>query len=207
MNDTVGAMAENPKLVVNVGCGATLKLTRSPLFEDWRQLRVDIEKSVDPDVVADLTDLSPIRDNVADAVWASHCIEHLYRHQVGAAFNEFYRITAADGFIVVLVPDLQAVAEKITDDKFEEPVYDAPAGSISAFDMFYGFGAAIAQGHTSMAHKCGFTPSALVNLLNQTRFAEYAIRRLPSLELAVVARKTLGTPETGCEALLQALAL
>ncbi len=58
-----------------------------------------------------------------------------------------------------------------------------------------------------MAHKCGFTPTGLVNLMNETGFAEYAIRRLPTLELAVVARKTLGTEETNCEALLQALDL
>ena len=198
---------ERQKLVVNVGCGPVRQLTRSPLFASWRQLRVDIDESVDPDIIADLTDLSPIRDDIADAVWSSHCVEHLYRHQVRGAVAEFYRILGEDGFMVMLVPDLQAVAENIVEDKFDEPIYNAPAGSVSAHDMFYGFGMAIAGGQTSMAHKCGFTPTGLVNLMNESQFAEYAIRRLPSLELALVARKTLGTEETNCEALLQALAL
>ncbi len=65
---------ERQKLVVNVGCGPARQLTRSPLFEGWRHLRVDIDESVDPDIIADLTDLSPIRDNIADAVWSSHCV-------------------------------------------------------------------------------------------------------------------------------------
>jgi SAM-dependent methyltransferase len=209
MSDTTqpSVARDRHKLVINVGCGPARKLTRSALFEDWRQLRVDIEESVDPDIIADLTDLSPIRDNIADAVWSSHCVEHLYRHQVRGAVDEFYRILSDDGFMVVLVPDLQAVAEKIIEDKFDEPVYDAPAGPVTAHDMFYGFGAAIAGGQTSMAHKCGFTPTGLVNLMNESNFAEYAIRRLPSLELALVARKTIGDQETNCEALLQALAL
>jgi SAM-dependent methyltransferase len=198
---------ERQRLVVNVGCGPALTLTRTLLFQDWRQLRVDIEESAKPDIVADLTDLSPIADGSADAVWSSHCIEHLYQHQVPGALAEFHRVLADDGFIVILVPDLQSVAERIVADKFHEPVYEAPAGPINAHDMFYGFGRAIAEGDTAMAHKCGFTPTVLVNLMDGTKFAEYAIRRLPSLELAVVARKTVGTGETNCEALLQALAL
>ncbi len=208
MNDSVWPESTaRQRLVVNVGCGPSLTLTRTRLFQDWRQLRVDIEESAKPDIVADLTDLSPIESGSADAVWSSHCLEHLYQHQVPGALGEFHRVLAHDGFIVMLVPDLQSVAERVVADKFHEPVYNAPAGPINAHDMFYGFGRAIAEGDTAMAHKCGFTPTILVNLMNETHFAEYAIRRLPSLELAVVARKTVGTAETNCEALLQALAL
>jgi SAM-dependent methyltransferase len=195
------------KLVVNVGCGPALVLTRSPLFRDWRQLRVDIEESVNPDVIADLTDLSPIDDNIADAVWSSHCLEHLYQNQVPGALGEFHRILADDGFAVILVPDLQTVADRIVADKFDEPIYTSGMGPVSAHDMFYGFGPSIAAGETAMAHRCGFTPSILVNFLNASRFTEYAIRRLPSLELVVVARKSLGPPTTNSEAILQALDL
>jgi hypothetical protein len=195
------------KLLVNVGCGPVITLTRTPFFHDWRQLRVDIEESVQPDIIADLTDLSPIESNTADALWSSHCVEHLYQSQVPGALSEFHRVLSSDGFAVILVPDLQAVAERIVNDKFDEPVYTSSMGPVSAHDMFYGFGPSIAAGHTSMAHRCGFTPTILVNLLNATNFAEYAIRRLKSLELLVVARKTVGTPENNSEAILQALNL
>lgn len=195
------------KLLVNVGCGPALVITRTPLFDDWRQLRVDIEESVHPDVIADLTDLSPIQSGSADALWSSHCIEHLYQNQVAGALNEFYRVLSDDGFAVILVPDLQAVAERIITDKFNEPIYNSGMGPVSAHDMFYGFGPAIASGHTSMAHRCGFTPTILVDMLNATNFAEYAIRRLRSLELLVVARKSRGDETNNPEALLQALDL
>jgi SAM-dependent methyltransferase len=198
---------EQQKLVVNVGCGPALTLTRSPLFRDWRQLRVDIEESVNPDVIADLTDLSPIDSNSADALWSSHCLEHLYQSQVPGALGEFHRVLSEDGFAVILVPDLQAIADRIVADRFHEPIYTSGLGPVSAHDMFYGFGPAIAAGQTSMAHRCGFTPTILVNLLNATHFAEYAIRRLSSLELLVVARKSPGTSATNPEAILQALDL
>jgi SAM-dependent methyltransferase len=208
MSDSVGSSPDiRQRLVVNVGCGPSRELTRSRLFHDWRQLRVDIEASVQPDIIADLTDLSPIETGTADALWSSHCLEHLYQHQVLGALGEFHRVIADDGFIIVLVPDLQAVADRIVADKFIEPIYESPAGTVSAHDMFYGFGAAIAEGQTSMAHRCGFTPSTLVAFMNRTDFAEYAIRRLPSLELMVVARKTVGGASSNCEALLEALDL
>jgi SAM-dependent methyltransferase len=199
--------AGRQKLVVNAGCGMSASITRSALFHDWRQLRVDIDPLARPDIIADITDLSPLQDGVADAVWSSHCLEHLFLHEVGGALAEFHRIAADDGFIVFLVPDLQAVANQLATDKFLDPIYNSAAGPVNAHDMFYGFGPAIAQGHTNMAHRCGFTPTILVSLLNELRFAEYVIRRLPSLELAVVARKTMGGAQYNCEALLQALAL
>lgn len=193
--------------MINVGCGPVVRLTRTALFEDWQQLRVDIEESVNPDIVADLTDLSPIETGTADALWSSHCVEHLYQPQVPGALKEFHRVLKDDGFAVILVPDLQSVAERIVADKFDEPIYNSGMGPVSAHDMFYGFGPSIASGQTSMAHRCGFTPTILVNLLNASNFAEYAIRRLKSLELLVVARKSVGTPTTNSEALLQALDL
>jgi SAM-dependent methyltransferase len=208
MTDTAPAETPEPqKLMVNVGCGPVVRLTRTMFFEDWRQLRVDIEESVNPDIVADLTDLSPIETGTADALWSSHCIEHLYQAQVPGALTEFHRVLKDDGFAVILVPDLQAVADRIVGDKFDEPIYNSGMGPVSAHDMFYGFGPSIASGQTSMAHRCGFTPTILVNLLNASHFAEYAIRRLKSLELLVVARKSVGTPTTNSEALLQALDL
>jgi len=208
MTDIAPTQAPEPqKLLVNVGCGPVVRLTRTALFEDWRQLRVDIEESVNPDIVADLTDLSPIESGTADALWSSHCIEHLYQAQVPGALREFHRVLKDEGFAVILVPDLQSVAERIVADKFDEPIYNSGMGPVSAHDMFYGFGPSIAAGQTSMAHRCGFTPSILVNLLNASSFTEYAIRRLKSLELLVVARKSLGTSTTNSEALLQALDL
>ena len=195
------------KIVVNVGSGPPGSLPRSAFFHDWHQVRIDIEESAKPDIVADIADLSTLEDDMADAVWCSHSLEHLYPHQVVSALGEFHRILNDDGFAVALVPDIQAVAEMMGTDRFHEVVYDSPAGPVTAHDMVYGFAPAIAAGYHSMAHRCGFTPSILVNFLDQTPFGEYAIRRLPSLELAIVARKNKRDHNINCADLLLALDL
>src|SRR5438132_352426 len=119
------------------------------------------QSGAQPDLLADITDLSAIKSGSADAVWSAHCIEHLYLHQVRQALEEAYRILADDGFLCVIVPDLQTIASHVAADRLHEMVYQSPAGPISAHDMIFGYGAALAQGHTNMAHNCGFTPALL----------------------------------------------
>ena len=43
--------------------------------------------------------------------------------------------------------------------------------------MIFGFGAAIAAGRTSMAHRCGFTPGMLQRCFQQQPFGELLLRR------------------------------
>ena len=196
------------RVLVNVGCGPRNASTLPAYFDNWRQLRVDVDASVEPDILADLTDLSPIPDGSADAVWAAHCIEHLYEHQVTLALAEFRRVLREDGFVCVIVPDLQAVAQYVVADQLHEPLYHSPAGPITAHDIFFGFGAAIASGRTSMAHRCGFTPGSLQRAFLQQQFGELLVRRRGTdLELAAVARATAATDDAERAALLAALEL
>jgi SAM-dependent methyltransferase len=178
-------------VLVNLGSGPHDALSVPEYFKDWRHLRVDVDPSVEPDILADLTDLTAIPDGYADAVWASHCIEHLYQHEVLTALNEFRRIVRDDGFVCIIVPDLQAVANYVAADRMHETIYDSPAGPITPHDVFFGCGAAIASGCTSMAHKCGFTPSVLQRYFEQINFGEVVLRkREESLELVALARVT-----------------
>lgn len=196
------------RVLLNVGCGARNASFLPSYFEHWRQLRVDVDPSVEPDIVADLTDLSPIADGSADAVWAAHCIEHLYEHQVDVALAEFRRVLSDDGFVCVIVPDLQAVAQYIVEDRLHEPIYQSPAGPVNAHDIFFGFGAAIAGGRTSMAHRCGFTPASLQRSFQQHPFGELVVRRrVANLELAAVARATAANDDEERAALMAALEL
>jgi SAM-dependent methyltransferase len=177
-------------------------------FNDWQQLRVDIDASVQPDIVADIIDLSPVADSTVHAVWASHCLEHLYQHEVPRALAEFRRVLRADGFLCLLVPDLQTVAQYVAGDRLHETIYDSPAGPITPHDMFFGFGQAIAQGQTAMAHRCGFTPSLLQRCFEKVSFGEVLLRRRTrALELVAVARRTPARDETDRAALMQALEL
>lgn len=195
-------------MLVNLGSGPRESSFLPDYFRQWKQLWVDIDPSVEPDIVADLTDLSLIPDNHADAVWASHCIEHLYEHQVMTALTEFRRVVRDDGFVCVIVPDLQAVANYVAADRMNEPIYDSPAGPITPHDIFFGFGPAIASGHTAMAHRCGFTPGALQRCFEQLPFGEVVLRRRDeSLELVALARVTPPRGEEDREALFAALGL
>ncbi len=99
MNDTPGHQRDKrTKLLVNLGSGPKGAAWLPAMFAEWRELRVDIDAKVAPDILADVTDLSAIESGSVDAVWSAHCIEHLYLYQVGTAIAEVYRILTDDGF-------------------------------------------------------------------------------------------------------------
>jgi SAM-dependent methyltransferase len=200
--------AGRERVLVNVGCGPRNGGALPRYFDGWRQLRVDIDPSVQPDILADLTDLSPIPDGSADAVWAAHCVEHLYEHQVKVALAEFRRVLREDGFVCVIVPDLQTVAQYVAADRSHETLYDSPAGPVTAHDVVFGFGAAIAGGRTSMAHRCGFTPTMLQRCFSELPYGEVLLRRRTAeLELVAVARVIPAMDDAERAALMAALEL
>ena len=195
------------RLLVNLGSGPKGSTWLPAMFADWRELRVDTEASATPDLLADITDLSAIETGSIDAIWSAHCLEHLYLHQVAGAIAEMYRILADDGFMCLIVPDLQVLAEYIVNDKLHEVVYQSAAGPVTAHDILFGYGPYIARGHGSMAHRCGFTPGLLVRELQKAPFAEIILRRRPNHELAAVARKRPPGSDAERDALLEALEL
>ena len=200
--------AQRERVLINVGCGLRNASTLPGYFDDWRQLRVDIDAAVQPDILADLTDLSPIPDGSADAVWAAHCVEHLYEHQVKIALAEFRRVLREDGFVCVIVPDLQIVAQYVAADRLHETLYDSPAGPVTPHDIVFGFGAAIAGGRTSMAHRCGFTPTMLQRCFSELPYGEVLLRRRSAeFELVAVARATPAKDDAERAALMAALEL
>ena len=128
---------------------------------NWKEIRLDIDKNVNPDIVGTLTDMKLVETGSVDAVYSSHNIEHIFPHEVPIALKEFYRVLKDDGIVVITCLDLQAVCELVAKDKLLEPFYESPAGPISPIDILYGHREAIAKGHEYMAHKGGFTYSSL----------------------------------------------
>jgi SAM-dependent methyltransferase len=182
---------DRQRVVLNVGCGPINAGKLPAYFDGWKTIRVDVDPLVNPDILADLTDLSSIADRSADVVWAAHCIEHLYGHQVASALKEFHRVLRDDGFVCLFVPDLQTVATYVATDRLHETLYQSAAGPISPHDVIFGFGAAIAEGRTSMAHRCGFTPGMLERCFQGLPYGELLLRRrVPQLELMALARIT-----------------
>jgi SAM-dependent methyltransferase len=173
-----GASATRPKVVLNVGCGYPGQGLH-PSFHggEWRELRLDIDPSVDPDIVCSMVEMTPIATGSVDAIWSSHNLEHLHRHEVPVALGEFLRVLRPGGLLLLTLPDLQKVAELVAADGLEDEAYRSPSGPISPLDMMYGHSAAIASGNSHMAHKTGFTARTLHQLLNASGFVAVALTR------------------------------
>jgi len=179
------------KTFLHVGCGPKRKdqTTRGFNTPEWNELRLDIDESVDPDIVGTMLDMSAVADASVDAIFSSHNIEHLYPHEVPKALAEFKRVLNPVGFAVVTCPDLQSVAALIAEDKLTEPAYTAPAGPIAPLDILYGHRLQLARGNLYMAHRCGFTQKVLTGTLQAAGFAMVAASRRghPSYDLWALA--------------------
>ena len=178
---------KSQRVFINAGCGTSGESSIPAFFKGWREIRVDIDPAAEPEMVTSIVDLSAIPDSSVDAVWSAHCIEHLYVHEVPVALSEFRRVLRVPGFACIITPDLQAVAEWVLHDRIHECLYESASGPITAHDVIWGFGRAIASGKPAMAHHCGFTPTPLIHRLNEAGFAEIMLRRRSGLELVALA--------------------
>jgi SAM-dependent methyltransferase len=160
------------RIVLHVGCGHLnpAKLHKTFHAPGWREVRLDIDPAVKPDIVSSMTNMPMVADASVDAVWSSHNLEHLYRHEVPVALQEFCRVLRPGGFLIMMVPDLQKAAELVLADQLDEVAYTSRAGPITPLDILYGYHRAIARGNTFMAHRTGFTATTLQKALSQAGF-------------------------------------
>jgi SAM-dependent methyltransferase len=157
---------------------------------DWEEVTLDIDEQVNPDIVEKLPDLSRVESDSFDAVYSSHCIEHLYPHEVPTAFMAFHRVLKSDGIVVVRCPDLQSLGERLASGDIDTPLYVSPAGPVSPLDMLYGFRPAMRNGNLFMAHRSGFTSRSLERVCAEAGFKAAASSRSKSRELWGIATKT-----------------
>ena len=179
------------KTFLHVGCGPETKSqTRGFNNDGWKEIRFDIDKNVNPDIVGTLTDMKLVKTNSVDAIYSSHNIEHVFPHEVPIVLKEFHRVLKDDGMVVLKCPDLQSVCEAVVNDKLLEPLYESPAGPISPIDILYGYRKAIAQGNEYMAHKGGFTYSVLKGAFEEAGFKlHYGGKNPRAYELFIVSFK------------------
>lgn len=185
------APAAPTKIVLNVGCGYPLrqKLHRHFHGPEWREVRLDLDPAVQPDIVCSITDISPVATDSVDAVWSSHNLEHLQRHEVPLALAEFIRVLKPHGLLLLTLPDLQQVAQLVVEDRLEDSAYISQSGPITALDMIFGHTASLACGNQFMAHRTGFTARTLYKLLTEAGFVRVALHRGTSFDLWAAGHK------------------
>lgn len=176
------------KNILHVGCGGHHIINTHGFNQDeWREIRLDINPAMNPDIIASITHMPEVSDNSVDAIYSSHNLEHLYAHEVPLALAEFRRVLRDDGFCLIIVPDIQPVAEMVAEGRLTETAYNSSAGPITPLDIMYGHRPSIEAGNKFMAHKTAFTGDLLsVELLKPGLF-KYTKTRQKGFNLAVIA--------------------
>ena len=179
------------KSFLNVGCGPI----DSPKIrgfdnDDWKEIRLDIDEGVNPDIVGTLTDMKLVETASVDAVHSAYNIDHIYPHEVPIALAEFYRVLKEDGIVYIRCPDIQLISEAVINDQLLEALYESPAGPISPIDIIYGNRQEIVEGNEYMSKKCGFTYSVLNMAFWEAGFkTRYGGRNQDTYELSLIAFK------------------
>ena len=179
------------KTLLHVGCGPEDKSDLKGFDnDDWKEIRLDIDEDVNPDIVGTLTEMKLVETASVDAVYSAYNIDHIYAHEVPIALGEFYRVLKDDGLVIIKCPDLQSVAEAVVQDKLLDTLYVSPIGPISAIDIMYGNRQEISDGNKYMEKKVGFTYSVLNGAFAEAGFqARFGGRSERGWELALVAFK------------------
>lgn len=165
-------------ICLNVGSGnADLNW---PAAKDWKEIRVDLSTTTNPHVVDDIMGLDKVPDGVADVIWASHVLEHIYWHDIPRTLAGFSRVLKADGYAIILTPDLESIRDRIG-DRLLEPVYDSAEGPIAAIDMIYGYRPYVEIGLELQMHRTGFTARSMATVLNSLGYKALIIRAIHDL--------------------------
>lgn len=179
------------KTIVNLGAGshtAFRYLDPQGPPAGWKEIKVDLDPSTNPDVIASLTDLrGAIEDASADVVYSSHAIEHIADHEVEIVLSEMHRILRNDGFVALRCPDLGQLIDRFDPEHLEKPIYHSPVGPISVLDILYGHRESIAEGQEFMRHRTGFTEKSLADRLLSVGFKEIRIQPGESCDMVVIA--------------------
>ncbi|MEK6208863.1 MAG: methyltransferase domain-containing protein [Pseudomonadota bacterium] len=91
------------KRLLNVGCGLHF-------HPDW--VNVDVVPASSGVIAADVRKGLPFPDEVFDAVYCSHVLEHLPRQEAASLLRHTHRVLRPGGVIRVVVPDLETLARE-----------------------------------------------------------------------------------------------
>ena len=182
--------------LLHVGCGWAGQDRLPSVFKTgaWQEIRFDIDPQVQPDILGSITDLQDLADASVDAIWSSHNLEHLHSFEVPVALAEFKRVLKPDGFALISLPNLRAIARHIANDQLTQPLYQSPAGPISPLDILFGHQPSQAAGNHFMAHRTGFTATTLGQSLIDAGFHEVRVHEGKRWDLWAIATQPHTSP-------------
>lgn len=128
-----------------------------PFGEGW--INIDINPRWNPDLVADWNNLEMFEDGSMDLVVSCHSIEHAGCGESDGFIREAHRVLRDGGSLIVLVPDMKALAQRWLSGGIDEQIY-----------MTNVYGAYM--GHEEDRHRWGWSRQGLVD--NLRRIAKWS---------------------------------
>ena len=152
-----GQYAPGDAVVLDLGSG-------EPNYSiiEGKPIRVDIDPTVKPDVVADVRWL-PFDDCFADQINASHCLEHISFRETVTTLKEWVRTLKIGGKLCIIVPNLKWAARNIMNGTAEN---DEEFSKRTMFFFYSGQEGDLRSAYNDV-HRAGFTPQSMKSILSQ----------------------------------------
>jgi len=195
MSPLADLFAGDRRIALHVGCGLQGREVLPSLnFDtDWREVRLDIDPGVKPDIVGSIIDLAGVPDASVSMVFSKHNLEHVESHQVPLVLASFFRVLRPEGFAVLRTPDMAALARLILERGLEATFMTTTTDGgyeIAPIDAIFGSRVCIERGMTYMAHRTGFTGDSMRQHLLRAGFETVKINHWTGrCELGAIALK------------------
>lgn len=141
-------------------------------LKDYKEITLDIDKTYNPDIVADVKDLSALPSESFDCIFASHILEHIHYFLVPTVLKEFQRILKPNGFARIVVPNIKIVSEYLENDCMLDTIYESNSGPVTALDLLYSQKYYTRKNSFDFAfHKTGFTKGIVKKISEEHNIA------------------------------------
>ena len=174
--------------ILNIGCGNS-----SIQLPDIKEVRLDADSKVKPDIVLDIRNLKELPPNTYEGVWCSHVLEHFYEHELPIVLGGIRHVLKKNGVLFAMVPDLKALFLQVLQKNISvnDVLYVSGMGPVRPCDMLYGFQPEVATGNIFYSHKTGFDAKTLCNCLSLAGFKKIFVEESSLQVNAVACQSTL----------------